>query len=44
MWLVEATTIAIFRHHRVADALLLPYLAWLSFATALNSAIWLRNR
>ena len=24
--------------------LLVPYLAWVSFATALNGSVWLRNR
>ncbi len=38
------TTVAALRHRPLAGALLLPYLAWLTYATALNSAIWQRNR
>ncbi len=38
--LVAATVLAAWRHDRVAGLLLLPYLAWLGFATALNVAIW----
>lgn len=32
------------RLDRTAAALLLPYLAWVSFATVLNASIWLLNR
>lgn len=32
------------RLDRPAAALLLPYLAWVTFATALNGSIWLLNR
>ena len=39
--LVLATIIAVARLTRVAAALLLPYLAWILFATALNAALWL---
>ena len=36
-----ASTIVLFRaRHRLAAALLVPYLAWVLFATALNAAIW----
>ena len=38
-----ATTAAFFRHDRVAGALLVPYVAWASFATALNAAFWTLN-
>ena len=38
-----ATTVAFFRHDRVAGWLLVPYVAWASFATALNAAIWRLN-
>jgi tryptophan-rich sensory protein len=31
------------RHDRVAAAMLLPYLAWVSFASALTVAVWQRN-
>lgn len=44
LWLAIAGTIAAFaRVDRRAAALLLPYLAWVSFATALNLAIWRLN-
>ena len=38
--LVAATVLAAWRHDRVAGLLLMPYLAWLGFATALNVTIW----
>jgi tryptophan-rich sensory protein len=41
--LVAATTVSFFRIHRGAGALMLPYVAWTSFAAALNYAIWQRN-
>ena len=45
LWLAIAATIAAFRRRSPAAAwLLLPYLAWVSFALALNVAIWRRNR
>ncbi len=45
MWLaVVATTVAFFRRRVSAGVLLLPYLAWVSFATLLTAAIWRRNR
>jgi len=45
LWLAIAATILEFRRHdRFAAGLLLPYLAWVSFATALNVAIWRLNR
>lgn len=44
LWVLIAATIAAFwRIKRSAGALLVPYLAWVSFATALNYAIWQRN-
>jgi translocator protein len=44
LWLVLAATLAAFwRIHKVAGALLVPYLAWVSFAAALNFAIWRLN-
>jgi translocator protein len=41
--LVLATIGAARRHDRWAAALLVPYLAWILYATALNVAIWARN-
>ena len=32
------------RHDAAAAALLIPYAAWVSFATALNAALWWMNR
>ena len=44
LWLAVAATIAVFwRVSRPAAWLLVPYLAWVSFATALNAGIWLMN-
>ena len=44
LWaLIAATMVAFWRHHRAAGAMLLPYLAWVSFATALTYAIWQLN-
>ena len=37
------TILAFARVHRVAAALLLPYLAWVGFATALTWSVWRRN-
>lgn len=45
LWLAIAVTIREFsRRHRFAAAMLLPYLAWVSYAAALNAGIWWRNR
>lgn len=41
--LVVATVVAFARIHRLAAVLLLPYLAWVGFATALTYAVWQRN-
>jgi translocator protein len=41
--LIVATTIAFFRRDRLAGALMIPYLAWAAFATALTFAIWRLN-
>lgn len=41
--LVAATTAAFWRHSRLAAALLLPYLAWVGFASALTWAVWRAN-
>lgn len=44
MWVaIAATTVAFFARRTAAGALMLPYLAWVSFATALNFAIWRLN-
>jgi len=44
LWLLIAATIVLFRRTgRVAAALMLPYLAWVSFASALCFSIWQRN-
>lgn len=37
------TILAFARAHRVAAALLLPYLAWVGYATALTWSVWRRN-
>jgi benzodiazapine receptor len=44
LWIAVATTIVLFgRHSRSAAVLLVPYLAWVTFAAALNGAIWQLN-
>ncbi len=44
LWVaIAATTIAFCRRSLVAGVLLLPYLAWVSFAAVLNFAIWRFN-
>ena len=42
--LIAATIARFARHDRVAAALLVPYIAWVAFATALNLALWWMNR
>lgn len=42
--LVVATTAAFFRVRALAGALLVPYAAWVAFATYLNAGLWLLNR
>jgi tryptophan-rich sensory protein len=41
--LIIATTIAFWRIDRFAGLLVVPYIAWVAFATALNAAIWQLN-
>jgi tryptophan-rich sensory protein len=44
LWLAVAATMVLFwRHDRVSGLLFAPYLAWVSFAAALNVAIWRLN-
>lgn len=44
LWLlIVATAIGFWRVRPLAGALLLPYLGWVSFATALNFAVWQLN-
>jgi tryptophan-rich sensory protein len=44
LWLMIAATIAAFkRRDSLAAALLLPYIGWVSFASALCFSIWQRN-
>ena len=44
MWLaILGNIVFAWSKDRVASLLLIPYLAWVSFATALNIAIWRLN-
>jgi benzodiazapine receptor len=44
LWVaIAATLVAFARRHRVAALLLTPYLAWVTFASALNYELWRRN-
>ena len=44
LWcLVAATTLVFWRVRRLAGVLLLPYLAWVTLATALTFSVWQRN-
>jgi translocator protein len=44
LWVLIAATIAAFwRVRPLAGALLIPYLLWVTFATALTVAVWQRN-
>lgn len=41
--MIVATLIAFWRIHKVAACMLLPYLAWVGFASVLNYAVWQAN-
>lgn len=41
--LIALTTLIFFRRSTLAGILMLPYLAWVGFATYLNAGIWLLN-
>ena len=41
--MIVATLIAFWRIHKLSACLLLPYLAWVSFASVLNYAVWQAN-
>ncbi len=41
--LIVATLVAFWHIHKLAAFLLLPYLAWVSFASVLNYAVWQAN-
>lgn len=44
LWIAIVGTIVAFdRRSRLAASLLVPYLAWVSFATLLNAALWFAN-
>ncbi len=44
LWLlIAATLVSFWRLHRPAALLLVPYLAWVSFATALTVSLWRLN-
>jgi len=44
LWILIATLVVMFwRLHRLAAALLLPYLAWVGFAAALSLSLWRLN-
>ena len=45
LWLaVLATTLVFWTHDAVAALMMVPYLVWGTYALALNTSVWLRNR
>ena len=45
LWIaIAATTLLFSARDKIAALLMLPYIAWVTFATALNAAIWWMNR
>ena len=40
---IVGTIVLFWRHNKWAGMMLLPYIAWVTFATALNFAIWQMN-
>lgn len=45
LWvMILVSTVLFFRIHPLAGALMVPYLAWVTFASALNIAVWNLNR
>lgn len=45
LWLVVlTTTLAFWSHDSVAALMMVPYLIWGTYALALNTSVWLRNR
>jgi tryptophan-rich sensory protein len=45
LWLTVLATTAIFwRHDSLAAVMMVPYLIWGTYALALNTSVWLRNR
>lgn len=41
--LIMATTMAFWRRERLAGGLMIPYLAWVAFASVLNASLWILN-
>jgi benzodiazapine receptor len=41
---ILATAVLFWRHRRSAGLLLMPYLAWVSYAASLNLSLWILNR
>lgn len=40
---IVVTTVLFFRRDKIAGWLMVPYILWVTFATALNAAIWIMN-